>query len=166
MFFVCGFAQSKKSALGQSNPSQHKNVLVGTWKLVSATNTDDKGRTQDAFGANPTGFLTYTADGRMMAIITYGGRKPLSVSDHVAAPPEERAQAFVSMIAYAGRYSYDGDKVTHHVEAASVENWVHTDLVRTAKLQGNRLVLRTPPMLIDGATGIFELAWKRLSPQE
>jgi hypothetical protein len=37
---------------------------------------------------NPTGFLTYTADGRMMAIITNGGRKPLSVDDRVSAPAE------------------------------------------------------------------------------
>ena len=103
----------------------------GTWKLVSATSTTTKGDTENAFGVNPTGFLTYTTDGRMMAIITYGERKPLSVNDRVAAPPQERAEAFATMFAYAGRYTFDGDKVTRRVEAASVQNWVNTDLVRT-----------------------------------
>jgi lipocalin-like protein len=59
-------------AIGQENAvAQSKTDLVGTWKLVSATDTTDKGQViHNVYGLNPTGFLTYTADGRMMAIIT------------------------------------------------------------------------------------------------
>src|SRR5690242_18744871 len=73
-------------AIGQENGlAQSKNALVGTWKLISATDTTDKGQVmKDGYGRNPTGLLTYTTDGRMMAIITNGGRKPLSVNDRVA----------------------------------------------------------------------------------
>ena len=55
------------------------------------------------------------------------------------------------MFAYAGRYTFAGDRVTHRVEAASVQNWVNTDLVRTVKFQGNRLIIRTPPGALIGA---------------
>jgi hypothetical protein len=51
---------------------------------------DDKGDVNKfVLGQNPSGLLTYTADDRMMAIISDDGRKPLSVVDRVAAPAEE-----------------------------------------------------------------------------
>jgi len=88
-------------AIGQeSGSAQSKNAVVGTWKLVSATETTKKGEVRAAYGwQNPAGLLTYTADGRIMAITTNGRRKPLSVSDNIGAPAEERAEAFATMTA-------------------------------------------------------------------
>ena len=64
-----------------------KDSVVRTWKLVSVKATTDKGDVDRAvLGENPSGLLTYTADGRMMAIISDDGRKPLSIADRVAAP--------------------------------------------------------------------------------
>lgn len=61
---------------------------------MSASNVTDKGIVKDeVYGRNPVGFLTYTADGRMMAIITGGGRKPLSKYWRVA-PAKEKAAAY------------------------------------------------------------------------
>lgn len=156
------FASSGGQQTKHDNPDRSKNALVGTWKLVSVTGTDGKGEAKATAGVHPAGYLTYTADGRMTAIITYEGRKPLSVNDHAAAPAEERAEAFATMVAYAGRYSYAAGKVTHHVEAASVQNWVNADLVREVKFEGNRLILRTPPMLVGGASVVTELVCERL----
>ena len=96
-----------------------KDALIGTWKLVSAMDTTETGATRDTFGPNPTGFLTYTADGRMMAIISNGGRKLLSTIDYVAAPLEERADAFATFVAYAGTFALEGNQVTHHVQIGS-----------------------------------------------
>jgi Lipocalin-like domain len=152
----------------QSNGiAQSKDALVGTWKLVSATDTTDKGEVKDAYGQNPTGFITYTPDGRMMAIITNGGRKPLSTPDWVAAPLEERAEAFATLVAYTGRYTFAGDRVIHHVEAAWMQNGVNTDQVRfIVKLEANRLTLRTPPFLKGGAQiANEELVWERLKSE-
>ena len=141
-----------------------KEALIGTWKLVSAKSTSEKGEVTDTFGKNPTGFLTYTADGRMMGIISSGGRTPLSVPDYVAAPPNERAEAFATFGAYAGRYSLQGNQVRHHVEVASMQNLVGTDLTRTiVSLQGNRLILGTPPTLDGGKMVTVELVWERLT---
>lgn len=141
--------------------------LVGTWKLVSAKDTTENGEVRDAYGKNPSGFLTYTADGRMMAILAHSDRKPLSVADSVAAPAEERAEAFATFAAYAGTYTHEGNTVVHHVEISSLQNRVHTDLTRTiVSLQRNTLILRTPPFLRGGAKVTSELVWERWKASE
>jgi hypothetical protein len=144
--------------------AQSKDDLVGNWKLVSATDMTDKGEVRDAYGPHPTGFITHTADGRMMAIITNEGRKPLSVPDHVSAPTEQRAEAFATLVAYAGTYKVIGDKVIHHVEAAGLQNLVNMDLVRSiVKLEGNRVTLRTTPFSRSGVHIVHEdLFWERM----
>jgi hypothetical protein len=142
---------------------QSKDALIGTWKLVSATDTTEKSETRDTFGQNPTGFLTYTVDGRMMGIISNGGRKPLSTSDYVAAPVDELAAAFATFAAYAGTYTVDDNRVIHHVQIAWLQNLVGTDLVRTIlKLDGDQLILRAPPSLRGGSQATTVLVWQRL----
>ena len=98
----------------------------------------------------------------MTAMISCGGRKRLSSSDSLSAPVEEQAEAFKTFIAYAGRYTLDGDKVIHHVEISSIQDWVDTDLVRSVKFEGERIVLATPPSLDGGKIQTFELIWQRL----
>jgi Lipocalin-like domain len=147
--------------------AQSSDAIVGTWRLVSAKNTTAKGEVKDAFGRNPSGLITYTADGRMTAIITNDGRKPLSVDDYIAAPADERAEAFATLAAYAGRYTVTGDKVIHHVEIAWMQNSVNTDLVRfIMKLDGDRLVLRTPSVVRGGVQLAYQEAiWERVKPK-
>jgi hypothetical protein len=36
----------------------------------------------------------------------------------------------------SGIFEVNGDKVIHHIEIASVENWVKTDLIRNFTLMG------------------------------
>jgi hypothetical protein len=143
--------------------AQCKDSVVGTWKLVSVTAKTDKGDVDRAvLGQNPSGLLTYTADGRMMAIISDDGRKPLSIADRIVAPAEERAQAYSTFMAYAGRYTFTCDKVVTHVEVASLQNWVNTDQTRFVTLQGNRMFVRNTPMLRAGVMVNIESMWERL----
>jgi len=143
--------------------AQCKDSVVGTWKLVSVTaKTDKSGVNNAVLGQNPSGLLTYTEDGRMMAIISDDGRKPLSVADRIAAPAEERAQAYSTFMAYAGRYTFTCDKIVHHVEVASLQNWVNTDQTRVASLQGNRLIVRNTPQMRGGVAVTLESVWERL----
>jgi hypothetical protein len=151
------------AGLSTTANAQCKDSVVGTWKLVSVAATTDKGDAQNAvLGRNPSGLLTYTADGRMMAIISDDGRKPLSVADRVAAPAEERAQAYATFMAYAGSYTFTCDKVVHHVEVASLQNWVNTDQTRFVRLQGNRLFVRNTPQLRGGVMITIQSTWQRL----
>lgn len=142
--------------------AQNRTSVVGTWQLVSASaSTPNGSRNEAPFGPSPTGALTYTPEGRMILIISYSGRKPLSGADRIASPVTERAEAFSTSFAYAGRYSVAADKVIHHVEVASVQNWVNTDLVRVLKVEGDRITLQTPPLSVGGVIQTSELVWER-----
>jgi hypothetical protein len=99
----------------------------------------------------------------MTVILAHNGRQPLSVADSAAAPAAERAEAFATFFAYAGRYTFAGDRVIHHVEVSSLQNWVGTDQIRYARLQGNRLTLITPLVLDGGEQVVAELVWERLN---
>jgi hypothetical protein len=133
--------------------------LVGTWKLVSASSATKTGeRSETPYGPNPAGVLTYTADGRVTALISYGGRKPLSVG----AQPEEQAEAFKTFLAYAGRFALSGEQVTHYIEISSIQNYVNKELVRTVKFQDDRIILITPPTPVNGKVQSVELIWQRL----
>jgi hypothetical protein len=137
--------------------------VIGTWKLLSVTATTDKGGVDKAvLGQNPSGLLSYTEDGRMMEIISEDGRKPLSIADRVAATKEERAKAYSTIMAYAGRYTFTCDRVVTHVEIASLQNWVNTDQTRFLALQGNRLTVRTTPISRAGVMVTLESVWERL----
>jgi hypothetical protein len=158
-FLVTALVAASSSAAND----QCKDSVVGTWRLVSVTSTTDRGVVDKAaLGQNPSGLLTYTADGRMMAIISDDGRKPLSVADRVSAPADERAQAYSTFMAYAGRYTYTCDKVVHHIEVASLQNWVNTDQTRFVTLQGNRLIVRNTPQLRGAVMVTLESVWERL----
>jgi Lipocalin-like domain len=134
--------------------------LVGTWKLVSASSTASTGeRSETPYGSGPAGFLNYTADGRVTALISYGGRKVLPVG---GGTTEEQAEAFNTFLAYAGRYTITANQVTHHVEISSIQNYVGRDLVRTIKFQGDQITLTTPPTRANGKTQTFELTWRYL----
>ena len=134
--------------------------LLGTWKLVSASSTTSSGeRSETPYGPNPVGFLTYTTDGRVTAMISNAGRTSLSIGGGTL---EEQAEAFKTFLAYAGRYTFSGDKVTHHVEISSIQNYVNRDLVRNIKFHGDQITLLTPPTRVSGKIQTVELTWQRL----
>jgi hypothetical protein len=133
--------------------------LVGAWKLVSASSVTSKGkRNETPYGAAPTGFLSYSENGRVTALISYDGRKPLTAAPQV----EEQAEAFKTFFAYSGRYTLDNDKVIHHVEICSVQNYVGKDLIRSVKFQADQIILTTPPTPVNGTIQSVELIWQRL----
>jgi hypothetical protein len=138
--------------------------LVGTWKLVSASSTVSTGeRIEAPYGPGPVGILTYSEDGRMASLISYGGRKPLSFGGGSRSPQEEQAEAFNTFLAYAGRYTLSENKVTHHVEISSIQNYVNKDLVRSIEFEDDRITLVTPPMVVNGKIQTVKLIWQRLA---
>jgi len=98
----------------------------------------------------------------MAAMISHSGRKPLSGPDRISAPADERAEAFATFFAYSGRYSVTIDQVIHHVEIASMQNWVNTDLIRLMKIEGDKITLHTPPLSVGGTVQTTELIWERV----
>ena len=107
--------------------------LVGTWKLVSFENEFQDGTPRRGMlGTNPTGYIIFTAEGRMMSIVEAEGRK-------VPQTDEESAVALRTLFAYTGIFHLEGDKWTTKVDVAWNPAWNGTDQVRSFKLDGDRL---------------------------
>ena len=139
-----------------------KSPILGTWKLQSmifeATAT---GKRSSPFGDHPSGYLSYSLDGRMYAIGAAEDRpKP-----HDLVPTDaEKSKLYESMFAYAGTYSVEGEKVIHHVDISLDQSWTGTDLVRFYKLNNNALTITTAPdqSAIAGEEGNFVLVWEKV----
>jgi hypothetical protein len=133
-------------------------LLAGTWTLESCVMED--GQTKDrtlAWGEHPNGRLILTPDGRWIVIQTAEGRRPPQ-SD------AERADAFRSMLAYAGRYRTEGNTIVVTVEVAWDESWIGTEQVRHFRLDGERLHIEAPPQAyanFGGRTLRGLLVWRR-----
>lgn len=133
--------------------------LVGTWKMKSYVVTTGKGETTP-YGEHPSGYLTYTVDGRMHVI----GIAQVRRAPRGAVPTEdEQAVLQKTMFAYTGTYSADSDNVIHHVEVSWNEVWSGTDQVRRYKVDGKTLIVTT--YLTDPATGAearYVVEWEKV----
>jgi hypothetical protein len=136
--------------------------LLGTWKLLSAVREEKpSGVKTDLFGSNPTGFLNYCSDGRMLTLIVRGDRKrpegyPISV--------EDAAGLFRGLMSYAGTWELRGDEVFHYVDASANELWTGSEQKRFYKIEGDRLSLSTPVNAdpIDGKISVRSMMWQKV----
>lgn len=138
--------------------------IVGTWNLVSiTTETTDTGEVTQPYGEHPHGRLAYTTGGHMMVTLTAEGRKQIG-TNRFAGSVEDQAEAYKTMSAYAGTYTLTDTGVVHHVEIASIESWVGSDQVRFTKLEGDTLIIKSPPLFSppDGKRRVITLVWQRV----
>jgi hypothetical protein len=140
-------------------------VLYGTWRLLSWTREIvDTGERSETFGASPHGFITYTRDGRMSSIVVRADRpKPADLSKLTDA---DRAALFNSMVAMAGTFTIEGNRVVHHIEISWNQNWSGTAQVRHVAIDGKQLTIRTEPgaTAIDGRPSTATLVWEKVEP--
>jgi hypothetical protein len=133
--------------------------IVGAWSLVSFDVDEGTGKQKPRFGPDPVGYLIYSANARMAAVLA-GTHRPELKSPNGAAQSESlRSEALLNFLAYAGRYEVRGDRVLHHVEVSVFTNLMGTTLERRFKLQGDTLTIRTLPPEIWGSSNV--LVWKR-----
>jgi len=136
------------------------NPLLGTWMLKAYVVTTAAGEGPAPYGRNPTGYLIYSADGRMQVIAAAKGR----IAPRAAGPPEnERAALYDTMFAYAGTYSVHGDKVIHYVDVSWNQSWTGTEQIRLFEVRGNTLTLST--RIADPTSGSeshYALIWEKL----
>jgi len=135
--------------------------LLGTWKLKSYVVTTSAGERTTPYGENPTGYLSYSADGRMQVIAAANGR----IAPVGAAPADnERAALYDTMFAYAGTYSVEADKVIHHVEISWNESWTGTDQIRLFEVSGNAVTLTTRIADPDSGTDAhYAVVWEKVA---
>jgi hypothetical protein len=81
----------------QPSFADDRTKIHGVWKLVSyEVEIQATGQKELPMGQNPSGYVIFTPEGRIMFILTAEGRKP-------AKTVEERANLLSTVIAY-GRY--------------------------------------------------------------
>jgi Lipocalin-like domain len=143
-----------------------REALVGAWQLLSWENQAADGQVTYPMGTDALGSLLYTADGRFSVTISGRGRAGFAAGDLLGGTTEEQARAVEGFVAYAGRYSFHGDRVVHHVhvELSLFPNWVGSDQQRSVELSGDRLILSASPLLLAGKQQVPRLVWERVDP--
>ena len=109
--------------------------LLGVWKLESSyLEVKATGEKKRVYGNKPNGYIIFTPEKRLTAIITAEQReKPNRDEDCIAA--------FRSMLAYSGIYRVEGDQWITTVDVAWNEAWAGTEQVRTFRLDGDTLTV-------------------------
>ncbi len=149
------------AAIGDPSPAaaSTREGIVGAWSLVSFNVDEGKGATKPRFGADPVGYLIYSADARMAAVLAGTHRPELKSPAGSSVSEERRTEALLNSLAYAGRYDVRGDRVFHHVEVSVFTNLIGVTLERQFTIEGDTLTIRTLPPEIWGSSNV--LVWKR-----
>jgi len=140
--------------------AQDASPLVGAWKLLKFDYEFQDGSPRRAvFGAKALGFIIFSPQGRMVAVLEAEGRK---------APQDDTGAAALlrTLIAYSGTYKLEQDKWTTTVDVAWNPAWHGTQQVRYYKLDGDRLFITSmwqPNQNLPGkpvTRGVLE--WERV----
>jgi hypothetical protein len=119
--------------------AQNQNWLVGSWTLVSATETQD-GRQQDYIGPHPLGQIMFDPNGQFSNVLLRGELAKFAKNNRLLGTPEENTAVVKGSIAYFGTYTLTNDVLKLHITASTFPNWTGTDQTRTVHLAGNQLI--------------------------
>jgi hypothetical protein len=137
------------------------NPLIGSWTLTGWSRHADGLPVAYPLGPDAVGLLVYAPDGRMAVQMASAHRAAIGGTDPLGGPEAARAAAYAGCLAYFGTYTVEGTTVTHKIAASLFPDWTGEAQVRPFTLDGDRLVLRTPPAMVDGRTTFNEMAWRR-----
>lgn len=136
--------------------------LIGAWTFADWTITSAYGDIRRPFLPGPSGYIIYSADGVMSAVIQAGQRPRFPSDDIRKRPAQEKAQAFDGYFHYAGTWTIRADTVVHHVTSALNPNMIGSEQVRKVTLTGDDLILSADEPL-EGGRGMrhHALTWRR-----
>jgi hypothetical protein len=137
--------------------------FAGTYQLIKASRKIlEPGLTENTFGEQPKGLAMYGKDGHFVVLITYDGRpKPESIDKMT---DQQRADLHRTMTSYGGTYTFDGAKITHHIDMSWNEVWANTTNIRDVQRSGDQIIYTTrpAPFASDGKISIVTLIWEKL----
>ncbi len=139
--------------------------LVGTYKLVGSTRRVlDTGEVSDRYGKQPSGYINYGSDGRMLVLIVSDNDDRPAPEIGVALTEEQAAKLFQTMTAYGGTYEFDGHTVKHHIDISWNQAWTGTTQIRDVQKDGDRLIYTTrpAPSPVDGKMNVVTLVWQKV----
>ena len=156
-------------AVGSSTSQEFKETgqLVGVWSLLSYTEEARGRENKFPFGAQPQGFLIYTADGFVSAQLMRPGRSAFHSTDWHCGTLAEYREAASGYIAYSGTYEVDRQEatVTHFASVSLLPNLLGGRQRRSIHLHGDRLTLMTEGLPSDDAVGTVvksRLEWRKV----
>jgi Lipocalin-like domain len=134
--------------------------LVGVWRELGRETVAKDGTIKpDVPRASQ---IMYTPDGYMGVVNTPRARKPVDETaprmDLDATTPDQRAEAAIGVVAYAGTFEVKGDDVFHTIFTAVNPNRVGNKQRRHITLKGDDLTLTAPP---DAQGNFFRIHWRR-----
>ncbi len=129
--------------------------FVGTWQLADHAFLHEDGTVEKPWGESVVGFLLYSAESYMC-----GNLSPASRRYKIERTEAQKARCKCDYIAYAGPYTVKADTVAHHVEVSLFANWLGTAQLRNYQLEGDQLILRTPPILSGDCVVVAQLTWR------
>lgn len=138
------------------------NPLIGTWRLVSFHLRTLDGQLTYPYGPNAVGYYIFSESGYMSVALMPTSRRKFAAGDILDGSTEEKVAAAETYISQSGKYEIQGDKLVVHPEVSFFPNWVGVDQVRIWELEGNRLILSTPPLVIRGLQQTAQLVWERV----
>jgi hypothetical protein len=141
-------------------------IFDGQWEVVAWEQVYDDGRRELPMGEQLEGFIRYSADGRMACMIGRADRARFVKGGQWNAPDEEKARAYDSLMAYAGRYRVEGDTVVHLVDLSLFPNWKGGEQKRKFQLRADGTLEVTAR--IEAGTSearTARLVWRRAPSQ-
>ena len=143
-----------------------ENNLVGSYKLLGGTTkVVDTGEISEFFGKQPSGYIVYTSDGRMLVLIVADKNDRPAIENFVKLTDRQRADLFATMASYGGTYEFDGHTVKHHIDVLWNQAWTGTTQIRDVQKDGDKLIYTTRPYPnpIDGKSIVNTLTWQKIN---
>ncbi len=141
-----------------------KEQLIGSWQITSfKASSGDK--VSHPLGEKPAGLVGFSAT-RLLVMLIDSTRQPPAAA---AITDPEAVALMKTHAAYTGKYDVDptqtpdGIKITIHVDSASNQALVGTNRVLFVKVDGNKLSVRSPAIVVPttGLTNIVQLEFVR-----
>jgi Lipocalin-like domain len=117
--------------------AQSTDWLIGSWKLVQATQTENA-QSRDYFGPRPLGQVMFQANGQFSDILIRSDLAPVASNNRGQATPDENAAVVKGSIGYFGTYTLTGDTLKMHIDGSTFPNWRGTDQTRIVHQKGNQ----------------------------
>jgi hypothetical protein len=140
------------------------NPLAGVWNLL-VIEFRSEGEAYYPYGRAAKGIMIFEPGGWSSMQIMRSGRSTFVSGDPYRGTPEEVRDAAEGYHAHAGTYTVDEEHgcLTHHVVCSLFPNWVGSDQVRFYHLDGKRLIIGTPTLILGSRMTDVMLIWEKIS---
>lgn len=143
-------------------PEASASNLWGSWRMLSWTTQSIRtGEKSDGLGPDPRSFIHYLPDGRMMVFVLRNERRRPA---GVVPSDQEKVALYDSMVAYAGTYTFTGDRVIHHIDMSWNQSWTGSEQIRFCHFDGPVLCITSPPSKnpLDGEAVVHSIVFEKV----